>query len=159
MSVEIAEASSDDIDDLIELNLQVHGHHAALYPTDFHDEPDMAAVRKMFSGLVKAADQSVLIARDGNNPAGYLWFEELTGREGTYSVSHPRLYVHHIGVAPAHRRRGIARRLMNRVIAEAGTRDIQLDSWARNDDAHAFFRAIGFKPMRVTFRRNGAVDR
>ena len=159
MSLTIAPAEADDLDVVIQLNLQVHDHHKALYPTDFHQDPDRTAIRRMFSRLIASDDQHVLLAQISDSPAGYLWFEELGERDGTYSINHPRLYVHHIGVAPAFRRQGIARRLMNRVIAEAGTRDIVLDSWARNDDAHAFFRSIGFRPTRVTFRRSGQVDR
>lgn len=159
MTLTIAEAGQGDLDQLVALSLQVQDHHVALYPRDFHADPDKPAIRAMFQRILRVESQMVLIARDDAAPAGYIWYEELAGHDGTYSQAHPRLYVHHIGVAPDVRRQGIARRLMNRAIAEAGTRDIVLDSWARNDAAHAFFRSIGFRPMRVTFRRQGGVGR
>src|SRR5690606_30212891 len=60
-----------------------------------------------------------------------------------------------IGVAPAHRRQGVARALVERVVSEAKSRgvpDVELTSWAFNSAAHDAFRALGFQPMIVRFR-------
>ena len=57
---------------------------------------------------------------------------------------------------PAHRQRGVARTLVERVLASAraqGVRDVQLTCWSFNAEAQAAFEALGFRPMTVRYQR------
>ena len=159
MSIEIDLASSSDIPDLMTLNAQIQAHHVALSPQDFHPKAEPKRVRQLFERQMDDPGQTILLAREGATAVGYVWYEALEANDGTFSRSGPRIYVHHIGVNANYRRRGIARRLMNRVIADAGRREIGLSSSALNDQAHAFFESLGFAPFRITFRRQGTLDR
>lgn len=159
MTVEIRPAEPCDLDDLVRLCGQIQELHVQLYPDDFQAKTNDHALRALLTGVINAKDQTILIARMEDCGVGYVWFEELDSHDGTFSIKARRLYIHHIGVDPGFRRQGIARRLMNRVTTEAGTRQITLDSWAANDEAHAFFEALGFERLRVLFRRHGTLDR
>jgi len=60
-----------------------------------------------------------------------------------------------VGVSPAHRQRGVARALVERVLAEAraqGVRDVQLTCWSFNAEAQAAFEALGFRRLTVRFQ-------
>ncbi|MEM7059995.1 MAG: GNAT family N-acetyltransferase [Pseudomonadota bacterium] len=137
---------------------QIHELHAGLYPNDFQPD-DKASIRALLAKVIAGKDESIFIARVDGKGVGYIWFEELGSHDGTFAKRPRRLYVNHIGVDPAYRRKGIARRLMNRVTTEAGTRQITLDSWAANAGAHAFFESLGFEPLRILFRRHGSLER
>lgn len=157
--IEIDQATKSDLPDLLTLNAGIQAHHVALSPDDFHANIDPEQVRQLFLRQMDDPPQVILLAREDADPVGYVWYEMLDAHEGTFTRSGRRVYVHHIGVAASHRRQGIARRLMNRVIADAGRREIGLSSFAANTDAHAFFESLGFEPFRITFRKTGALDR
>ena len=59
-------------------------------------------------------------------------------------------YVNSLCVAPEHRRRGIARRLMDDVIGAAGNREITLD--VKTDGPHLlkFYGSLGFERRRLS---------
>ena len=59
-----------------------------------------------------------------------------------------RGWIYHLAVAPAHRRRGIATRLMRRaeaVLRARGCSKINLQVRATNESAVAFYRALGYQ--------------
>jgi ribosomal protein S18 acetylase RimI-like enzyme len=59
-----------------------------------------------------------------------------------------------IAVDPNYRRRGIARSLNLKAIAEIrteGIRDIEATSWFFNEETHEVFRRLGFLPKTVRF--------
>ncbi|PQZ47964.1 MULTISPECIES: N-acetyltransferase [unclassified Microbacterium] len=67
-----------------------------------------------------------------------------------------RLYVHHIAVDPALRRRRIGQELMDAAVAIGRAENVdamRLDSWSFNSSAHAFFESEGFTPLNVVFER------
>lgn len=69
----------------------------------------------------------------------------------------PSAFVEAMAVAEAHRRRGVGRRLVERLLADARTADcdkVQLLSHKRHahDGAHAFYASLGFQPEAEGFR-------
>ena len=59
-----------------------------------------------------------------------------------------------IGVAASHRRTGVARALLEHVIAQArahGVADLELQTWAFNQVAQSAFRNVGFVPQRARY--------
>jgi len=61
-----------------------------------------------------------------------------------------------IGVSPKYQRQGVARALIERLLADArarGISDVQLTCWAFNTEAQAAFAALGFRPMNIRFQR------
>jgi GNAT superfamily N-acetyltransferase len=66
-----------------------------------------------------------------------------------------RLMIDQIAVAPAARRKGYGRALLDAargLARDLAVDEILLDTWEANHDAHAFFRAAGFAPRRMLFR-------
>lgn len=67
----------------------------------------------------------------------------------------PRARVDALVVDPAVRRRGVGRALMEeaRISAAAfGAADLVLTVWANNDDAAAFYAALGLRPLASVLR-------
>ena len=89
---------------------------------------------------VRDADSVVLIARSGATIAGFAIM-----RYGD-DVAHLNL----LAVAPAHRRRGLARSLvqwLEESALTAGTFIIGLELRAGNEAARAFYRALGYREL------------
>ncbi len=85
---------------------------------------------------------ALLIAYDAGVPAGCVCLRTI----GPGLAEVKRLYV-----PPAHRRRGIGRRLATAVVAQAraaGCGTLRLDSPTYMTDAHALYRALGFREVR-----------
>jgi len=103
------------------------------------------------------------------NPTARAWIAELEGTAAGYLLAtihdqpetpfkFRRVYfeVDQISVAPAFRKRGVAKALVERVATEAramGIKDLELNSWSFNTEAHAVFSTLKFIPQRVYFTR------
>ncbi|MER8874838.1 hypothetical protein NKI04_34395 [Mesorhizobium sp. M0814] len=101
MSVEVQAASEEDLDVLIRLNLVVQDLHAALYLDDFKQATDPLSVRRFFAARLAGPKRKIGIARANHVPVGYVWFEVQARPETPFTLPRPRIYVHHISVAPA----------------------------------------------------------
>jgi ribosomal protein S18 acetylase RimI-like enzyme len=65
-----------------------------------------------------------------------------------------------IGVRPDQRRKGLARALVDIVVAASdadGIRDVELTSWVFNSGAQEAFRRLGFTPKLVRLGRRSSV--
>ena len=156
MPVEVRVASEADFAALIRLNQIVQNLHAELYPGDFKQEVDQSAVTTFFAARLADPKCAIAIAEADCMPVGYVWFEVQARPETPFTPPRPRIYVHHISVAPEARRRGIAAALMRYVehrAASEGIDEIALDTWAANLDAQHFFRAQGFAVFNVMLRK------
>jgi len=89
---------------------------------------------------VRDADSVVLTARVGAGIAGFAIMR--------YAETNAHLNL--LAVAPAHRRRGVARALvqwLEETALTAGTFVIGLELRERNDAARAFYRALGYREL------------
>ena len=156
MAVNVRTASVADLGVLIRLNQVVQNLHAALYPEDFKEVADPSAVGAFFAERLIDPKCAIYIAEADDVPVGYVWFELQVRLETPFTPSRPRIYVHHISVAPEARRRGIATALFHLVEQRAASeniREIALDTWAANLDAQHFFGSLGFVPLRMGLRK------
>lgn len=158
MALVIEPAETADVPDLVRLNAEIQAHHAALAPDLYNAKADPDRVCQLFQRQLEDPTQTLLLARHDAVAVGYVWYEMRDAHDGTFTRSGPRAYIHHIGVTGSHRRQGVARRLMNRVIADAGRREVVLTSAAVNAEAHAFFESFGFTSARIIFHRQGTLD-
>jgi ribosomal-protein-alanine N-acetyltransferase len=88
-------------------------------------------------GLIADRDTVALVARDGDRVMGF----------AIMSFGDERAHLVLMAVWPTGQRRGIARRMTQWLIesaATAGVASIHLELRAQNQDAHAFYRALGF---------------
>ncbi len=160
-SIEVRTAKKDDLDALVELNRPVQNLHARLYPNDFRADTDDAEVRQFFEARLAASGSTVIIAEISGKPVGYIWFDVRPRPENAFKLARPCIYIHQISVGPDARRQGVGTVLMRYVERQAmsqGIPEIDLDTWAANHEAHAFFEAHGFAKFNMVLRRpvNGA---
>jgi GNAT superfamily N-acetyltransferase len=88
----------------------------------------------------------VVLAFDGEDVAGYaLWF-----RSYSTFLARPGIYLEDLFVFPAHRRRGLGRRLLAHLASTAAERGYGRVEWAVldwNTDAMTFYRSLGAVPV------------
>lgn len=100
MSMEVRAASEADLGALVRLNQVVQSLHAALYPSDFKQAPDPSAVTAFFAARLADPKCAIGIAELDLAPVGYIWFETQPRPETPFTLARPRIYVHHVSVAP-----------------------------------------------------------
>ncbi len=88
--------------------------------------------------LIADQETVTLVARHAGSVAGF----------GIMKFGDERAHLVLLAVCPAFRRRGVARRIIQWLVesaAIAGVASLHVELRARNTDAHAFYRAIGFE--------------
>lgn len=147
-------ATAADAATLARLNAYVQSWHAAQYPETFFAVPDPVGLVAYFEGRLAEPGCTALLAGD---PAQGYALCSLQAREASvFSPAIRRLLVEQIAVAPDARRKGVGRALMQSardLARELQVDEIMLDTWEANHAAHEFFRAEGFEPCRLLFRR------
>jgi ribosomal-protein-alanine N-acetyltransferase len=111
------------------------------------DVPEIAALAaaslaqpwpaRLFEQELRLAEARLWVAREGSRSIGYLSARRIADE----------LHVLSIAVDPAHRRRGVARALLEAVLAEESTRGARsalLEVRASNLEARAFYANSGF---------------
>jgi ribosomal protein S18 acetylase RimI-like enzyme len=155
MSLSIRRAHDSDVHVLTSMNRHVQELHARHRP-DYFKQFDSDAVADWFrSMLTKPSVQGWIAARDAVD-IGYAIAVVHERPDNAFLYARRLCEIDQIVVMPERRRSGVARALIDCVIADArarGIRDIELSSWAFNTEAHAAFRAAGFMPKIVRFGR------
>lgn len=149
-------AEERDIPRINELRRQVSELHAAGRPDVF--KPGFCQeLRDRAYTLLRGEKSDILVAERDGVICGIASIEYLHRLESPYC--HPRdvYYVTEFGVDEAYRRRGVGRELMDFMEADArakGFPRIELDMWAFNQTAQAFYEALGFRTMRLFMERD-----
>jgi ribosomal protein S18 acetylase RimI-like enzyme len=150
MAISVRVALAADIGDIVRLNRDVQQRHAEFEPSFFKSNVDNEEVAAFFAAKLALPENHIRLADNGDGPNGYVWFEVQDRPETPLTLARKRIYVHHLSVQAAARRRGIASALLRQVEAEAlalGITTIALDTWAANESARGFFEARGFAPF------------
>ena len=93
----------------------------------------------------------VLVAEADGDVVGFATVQYVHRPEGPYTLPLDFYHMEEFGVDAAHRRRGVATALvdyMKRDARERGFQRLDLDVWGFNDDALAFYEAVGFSTYR-----------
>lgn len=104
----------------------------------FPDDPPRNAPERMIDGTRAHHPELLLVAEEGGLVVGAV----IAGFDGV------RGWIYHLAVALAHRRRGIATRLMRAAadgLRGVGCSKINLQVRAANEGAVAFYRALGYQ--------------
>ena len=147
-------ATDADVATLARLNAYVQGWHAAQYPETFFAVPDPDGLVAYYQGRLAEPGCTAFLA--GDPPEGYALCSLQAREASVFSPAIRRLSVEQIAVAPEARRKGMGRALMQAardLAQELQVDEIVLDTWEANHAAHGFFRAEGFEPCRMLFRR------
>jgi ribosomal protein S18 acetylase RimI-like enzyme len=154
MTVTVREAQEHDIDFLVDMNRMVHELHRAAAPEYFR-RPETGDLAELFRSRLQQPEARVWIASVCEVPVGYAVSVFRERSENTLCFARRFYELEEIGVSPAHRHRGVARALVERVLADAhtqGIRDVELTAWSFNSNAQAAFEALGFRPMTIRFQ-------
>jgi ribosomal protein S18 acetylase RimI-like enzyme len=149
MAIVVRRASEADASALAALNADVQAIHAAAAPEWFKRPGPDTFPPSAVADLLAQSYNLLLLAECDGAAAGYAYAEFIHRAETSFHFAHDMVYLHHISVAPAFRRRGIGTALVDAVraaAADAGVALIGLDVWTFNEDARAFFRRHGFVP-------------
>ncbi len=122
-------AAAPDVEELAELNRQ-------LIEDERHPNPmDRGQLAERMAGWLREG-YTCYLARQSGTTVAYCLYRD----DGDH------YYLRQLFVARTHRRRGIARSLMDWMYANIWTdRRVRLDVLAHNDEAAAFYRAYGFR--------------
>ena len=97
----------------------------------------------------------VWIAELGGRPVGYLYAVEAHRGVNPFTTEQHTLYIHHLAVDPAVRRRGVGSAMVAAAETYArahGLSGLRLDSWLFNTGAHAARRhrtPLGFNSQHI----------
>lgn len=157
MIITVRQGKEGDAEVLADLNSFVQELHVAHVPQRFKPS-ETVAIAEWFRTMIRNPDCRAWIAEAEGLPAGYALTVTYDRPENPFCFGRVYCEIDQIGVSPEFRRKGVARSLIERVLYEArssGVRDVELNSWSFNAEAHDTFRALGFRPQIVRFGRSG----
>jgi ribosomal protein S18 acetylase RimI-like enzyme len=140
-------ATVADAETLAELNEHVHRLHLQHAPA-FFSEPTREAAAAAFGVLLARDDTRAFIASVDDGAVGYVLVVTYERPASAFSPARRTLYIDQIAVAPGARRRGVGRELVGAALGwarAASINDIEVDTWAFNTAAQAFFTSFGFR--------------
>lgn len=110
--------------------------------------------RATWDRMMGTEDLTIYLAHCDNVPVGYT--ASLQMPHLTYGCR-PTLFIESMHVLESHRRHGVGRRMLERLLADArrnGCHKVQLLTHKRHatDGAHEFYRSLGFAPEAEGFR-------
>ena len=148
----IRPATFADAPAISSLNATVQGLHAAAHPHIFKTPEEGAFPPEEVAVLLAQPDNVVLLALVDDAPAGYILFSTVHRPEAHWRHAIDMVYIHHISVDAAFQGQGVGHALINAARAYARTHGIthvELDVWAFNTHARAFFEREGFEAYNV----------
>jgi GNAT superfamily N-acetyltransferase len=144
----IRTATEEDIPRILELYRQL----AFIPPPEGTPSPSAKEYRRVFNEMAETSGYSLLVAEDGGEILGTMVMVILPGIARGVS---PFAVVEYVVVDEKARRRGIGRLLMDYVKERAREADcykIMLTSDKRREQAHEFYKALGFEASAHGFK-------
>jgi diamine N-acetyltransferase len=149
--VTIRRARTGDELMLTQLSRVVQGLHVEQRP-DYFRPTETAALIAWYRTLLEQAQARVWLAELDGSAVGYV-LAVVQQRDATLFTRELRwCQIDQLAVAPAYRRRGIGRTLVEQAIADAradGIIQIEATCWSFNATAQEMFRGLGFSPRVV----------
>jgi GNAT superfamily N-acetyltransferase len=153
MTVNVRRATIGDLPAFLELHTHVHALHLQRRPEQFKPTETHAIEARFREGL-GADSPKIWVAELAGKVVGYAVEVQAQKAENTWCPARRWCEIEQVGVDPAHRRRGIARALLQTIVDSAhaaGIDEIELTSWSFNQDAHRAFEHFGFVSKIVRF--------
>ena len=161
MSVAIAAAGAERVDELEPLWLALHHHHrdVAAAPVVADDAASWERRRAWYLEMLAGGEDVVLIAESGGKPLGYAFLHMHPGPDDTWPVDGRWAEVVSLSVLPDARGAGVGTALLDAVDAELerrGVRDLQVSVMAGNADAIRLYERRGLRPAELVLFRFGS---
>lgn len=145
--MEVRKAQTSDIDELIEINLEVHAIHLQERPEDFK-ELSAEDIRSSLSHVLFQESAEIFVCCDEEQIKGYILVRIVTPPENPVQRVRTFLYVDQIDVKEVYRRQRFGTLLLDaakKFAMQQGLELVILDVWEFNREAVAFFRSQGFE--------------
>jgi GNAT superfamily N-acetyltransferase len=160
VSVEIAVAGAERVDELEPLWLALHRHHrrVAAQPVVQDDAASWARRRSWYLEMLGGGEDVVLIAERAGRPVGYAFLHLHHGPDDTWPVEARWGEVVSLSVLPEERGAGVGTALLDAVDAELaarGVQDLQVAVMAGNADALRLYERRGLQPAELVLFRFG----
>ncbi len=149
MEITTRRAVMDDRIRIMPLQREIADLHHVGRPDLFRTEARYYSEDDFFAKLTHP-DHRIFIAEIAGETAGYVFAVVKHIRNHPTYVDFDTFYIDDICVAEKYRRQGVAAALFERCITqarEAGCLNIELGVYCFNEDAIAFYEAMGMKPM------------
>lgn len=155
--MDIRKAVLADKSTLSALCMDVQRIHAENHPGIFKmpQNDDFAAA--FFEDMLADPQVVVYVAEDNGQALGYILCKSMERGENPFTYTMRYLLIDQISVRPEAREKGVGTALIRQaeiLARELELSQIQLDSWAFNTNAHAFFEKLGFEKFNHRFWRN-----
>jgi shikimate dehydrogenase len=153
----IRRATETDVDALVPLKASVHALHVERRP-DFFKAMNLDEVTAWVRERFEEQTTHVWMAEDDGNPIGYMLATRRKREETPFSIARQWCEIEEVAIDESWRKRGIARALLERVVAhahESGLDTVELSTWAFNEPAQAAFARMGFEPMLTRYELSG----
>lgn len=144
-------AEEKDLDIINELRKQVNDIHVEGRP-DLFKAGFGTEIRDFAKVITNGENSDIIVAERNGTICGMVCVECVNKPETPYSKARSFYHVQEIAVDVNHRRQGVAKELLEFMIADAERRSlskIELDVWAFNESAIEFYEAVGFKETRI----------
>ena len=141
---------------LSSLCMDVQRLHAENIPDVFKVPQSEDFAVTYFDEMLADITTRIYIAEEDGRAIGFIFCKLFERPESPFTYTNRFLQIEHISVRPDAQRHGAGTALMNRIeelARETGVTKIQLDSWAFNVKAHAFFEKFGFEKFDYRFWR------
>lgn len=151
MEIRIRPATENDFEAINNLRAQVNALHVQGRPDIF--KPGFCEELQGHLKMYLASETNAVIAADADGQiVGFAMVDYIMRPESPYNLARSFYHVAEIGVDPAFQRKGVATALtayMKKDALQRGFPSIELDVWAFNESALAFYEKAGF----TTYRR------
>jgi GNAT superfamily N-acetyltransferase len=163
VSVEIAVAGAERVDELEPLWIELHRHHrrVASQPVVDDDDASWARRRSWYLDMLSGGEDLVLIAERAGRPVGYAFLHMHAGPDDTWPVGNRWGEVVSISVLPEERGAGVGTALLDAVdreLAARGVSDLQVAVMAGNADALRLYERRGLRPAELVLFRFGRAE-
>ena len=163
MSVAIAAAGAERVDELEPLWLALHRHHreVAAQPVVGDDAASWDRRRAWYLDMLAGGDDLLLIAERDARPVGYAFLHMHAGPDDTWPVGRRWGEVVSLSVLPAERGAGVeegAPDAVDRELAARDVPDLQVAVMAGNADALRFYERRGLRPAELILFRFGRAE-
>ena len=151
MNITVRPAKREELERVNELRRMVNDLHVAGRPAHFRPGFNETLRSHVYEQFDQPERFGVLVGLVDGEVAGFATVQYVHRPEGPYTHALDFYHVEEFGVDAAHRRRGVATALvdyMKRDARERGFQRLDLDVWGFNDDALAFYEAVGFSTYR-----------
>jgi diamine N-acetyltransferase len=146
----IRKASLLDVSALVTMNASVQIMHSTALPDIFRRDPASEVVEAAFRTCIESSVSYWLVAEE-SGIVGFLSAEFSRRPETWYGKENNVCYLAAVVVAPAAKRKGVAKALLAELKKEAlirGAVRIELDVWSFNSEAKKAFVQLGFHSLK-----------